>query len=175
MAGDELWDLTDAEGIPVGRTHRRADPAFPAGLFHVVASVCVVRADGRVLITQRAAGKDHPLAWEFPAGSALAGETSRQAAACELAEEAGVPADAADLELAARIAEQHALFDLYVARAAEDPPLALDPDEVVDAAWVRLDEVWRRCDDGRMAQPWIRRLAVHGDALAEAVERPSRP
>ena len=41
--GGELWDVTDAEGTPVGVTHRRGDPGFPAGRFHIVASVCVVR------------------------------------------------------------------------------------------------------------------------------------
>lgn len=72
----ELWDLIDETGRPLGRTHRRDDPAFPDGTFHLVVSVCAVRPDGRVLTTRRAAVKDWPLSWEFPAGSALAGETS---------------------------------------------------------------------------------------------------
>ena len=71
----ELWDLIDETGRPLGRTHRRDDPAFPDGTFHLVVSVCAVRPDGRVLTTRRAAVKDWPLSWEFPAGSALAGET----------------------------------------------------------------------------------------------------
>ena len=77
---DELWDLLDGAGVPVGRTHRRGDPSFPEGLFHIVASVCVVRGDGLVLVTRRAAAKDWGLTWEFPAGSALTGESSEQAA-----------------------------------------------------------------------------------------------
>ena len=51
MADDELWDLTDADGAPLGRLQRRGD-AMPAGVFHIVASVCVVRGDGLVLMTR---------------------------------------------------------------------------------------------------------------------------
>ena len=35
------------------------------------------------------------------------------------------------------------------------------------AAWVRLDEVHRRCVDGSMAGPWVPRIAQLGARLAE--------
>jgi 8-oxo-dGTP diphosphatase len=69
----EYWDVTDREGIPTGETYRRGAPDGPVGRFHVVAAACVVRRDADVLLTQRAAHKEFPLAWEFPGGSALAG------------------------------------------------------------------------------------------------------
>ena len=136
----ELWDVTDAAGTPTGRTHRRGDSDFPDGLFHVVSAVCVVRADGLVLITQRAATKDWALSWEFPAGSALAGETSVDAAVRELREETGLEVSADSLELVGRVTEESALLDLYVTRVRQHPDLALDPDEVSDAAWVTLSD-----------------------------------
>ena len=34
----ELWDVTDAAGTPTGRTHRRGDPDFPDGMFHIVSA-----------------------------------------------------------------------------------------------------------------------------------------
>ena len=165
----ELWDLTDAAGVPVGITHRRGDPDFPAGLFHVVASVCVVRGDGLVLMTRRAAVKDWPLAWEFPAGSALAGETSREGAVRELDEETGVAVGTADLEVVGRVTEEQALFDLYVARVRGDPELVLDPDEVCESVWVPLTETLRRCAAGEMAGPWTGRLDLLGARLVELV------
>ena len=100
---DELWDVTDAAGIPTGRTHRRGDPDFPVGMFHIVSSVVVVRGDGLVLMTRRAAVKDWGLYWEFPAGSALTGETSAEAAVRELAEEAGVHVGTGELALVGRL------------------------------------------------------------------------
>ena len=169
---DELWDLTDAAGAPIGRTHRRGDPAFPEGLFHIVASVCVVRGDGLVLLTRRAQGKDWGLTWEFPAGSALTGETSEQAAVRELHEETGVQVRAADLRLVGRLTERTALFDFYVAQVAGDPVLALDPDEVCESFWAPLGEAMRRGTAGEMAGPWTPRLAHFGDRLAELVTAP---
>ncbi|MFE5407908.1 NUDIX domain-containing protein [Microbacterium sp. NPDC056569] len=164
---DELWDLRDAAGAPIGRTHRRGDPTFPEGLFHIVASVCVVRGDGLVLLTRRAQGKDWGLTWEFPAGSALTGETSEQAAVRELHEETGVRVRTTDLRLVGRLTERTALFDVYVAQVAGDPVLALDPAEVCDSAWVPLAEAMRRGDAGEMAGPWTPRLTQLGARLAE--------
>lgn len=76
VSDDELWDLRDVHGDLIGGTRRRGAMDWPSGAFHSVAGTCVVRDDGLVLVTLRAASKDHPLTWEFPAGSALAGETS---------------------------------------------------------------------------------------------------
>ncbi|WP_164861726.1 NUDIX hydrolase [Microbacterium sp. CPCC 204701] len=163
--------MTDAAGTPTGRTHRRGDPDFPDGLFHLVSAVCVVRADGLVLITRRAVTKDWPLSWEFPAGSALAGETSVDAAVRELREETGLEVPADSLEPVGRVTEESALLDLYVTRVRQATGLVLDPDEVSDAAWVTLAEVHRLCDGGRMAGPWVERLAILGDALARAAGR----
>ena len=165
----ELWDLTDAAGMPIGLTHRRGDPEFPTGLFHVVASVCVVRSDGLVLMTRRAEIKDWPLAWEFPAGSALTGETSREGAVREVHEETGVQVETADLQLVGRVIEAEALFDLYVVRVPGDPVLVLDPDEVCESAWVPLTEALRRCAAGEMAGPWTGRLDQLGARLTDLV------
>ncbi|MBN9213426.1 MAG: hypothetical protein ABS62_09805 [Microbacterium sp. SCN 70-200] len=170
MADDELWDLTDADGAPLGRLQRRGD-AMPAGVFHIVASVCVVRGDGLVLMTRRAAIKDWPLAWEFPAGSALAGESSAETAARELAEEAGVRVSPDDLALVGRVTEASALFDLYVAHVDGDPSLELDPLEVCESEWVTLEEAFRRGARGEMAGPWVNRLDELGVLLARAVSR----
>ena len=161
----ELWDLTDAAGEPAGVTHRRGAPGFPEGLFHIVSAVCVVRDDGLVLITQRAAVKDHPLMWEFPAGSILAGETSREGAVRELREETGLRAEVDALEEVGRVVEAEALVDLYVVRGLADLTLTLDPEEVAASAWVPFAEVWRRCADRSMAGPWIDRLGILGARL----------
>ena len=166
----ELWDLTDAAGAPTGELFRRGDPDFPAGLFHIVASVCVVRGDGLVLMTRRAAVKDWPLSWEFPAGSALAGESSAEGAVRELEEETGVRVDVGDLVLVGRLVERQALFDLYVARVAGDPALTLDPDEVCESAGVPFAEALQRgAAGGDMAGPWVPRLAQLGARLGELV------
>lgn len=165
----ELWDVTDAAGRPVGTTHRRGDPGFPAGFFHVISATCVVREDRLVLLTQRAAAKDWPFAWEFPAGSALAGETSAEAASRELLEETGLRAAPAELVFVGRFTEESALLDLYVAHGVDTSSLALDPAEVRDCEWVPFESVRDRCRAGVMAGPWVERLEALWEPLTVAV------
>ncbi|MFD5865266.1 NUDIX domain-containing protein [Agromyces sp. NPDC127015] len=101
--------------------------------------------------------QEFPLAWEFSGGSALAGETSREAASRELREETGLELDA--LELVGRFAEASALLDFYVT-SIEVPgmELVLQVSEVAAAEWVTVAEVERRPNAGMMAAPWTARL-----------------
>ena len=55
-----------------------------------VAAAALIDADGRVLVTQRPAGKAHAGKWEFPGGKIEAGETPEQAVNRELREELGL-------------------------------------------------------------------------------------
>lgn len=170
MGDVERWDLTDATGAPLGRRHRRGDP-MPPGAFHVVASVCPVRADGRVLVSLRATGKEYPHSWEFAAGSALAGETSAAAAVRELAEETGLAVTEEELRLVGRFVEESALFDLYVAPVSASAELRLQAEEVADAEWVRPSEAARRIEDGQFAAPWPPRIDALGPDLWAAIAR----
>ena len=158
MADDEIWDVTDVHGVPTGALHRRGDGPVDAGSFHVVASVCVVGGAGRVLVSLRAEGKDYPSSWEFPAGSALRGESSRRGAVRELAEETGLRVHPDDLVLVGRVVEERALFDLWAVAAEGEPDLHPDPEEVQDAEWVTVDEVERRWRAGVFATPWNARF-----------------
>ena len=157
--GAEWWDVVDADGTPTGATHRRGAPGWPTGRFHLIVAVCTYREDGTVLLTQRAASKsEFPFAWEFPGGSALTGESSREAAARELREETGIDVPHSDLTLVDRFTEQSALLDIYVAREPATAELTLQESEVMAAEWVTPEEVTRRLDTGLMAAPWIARL-----------------
>jgi 8-oxo-dGTP pyrophosphatase MutT (NUDIX family) len=170
MADDEIWDVTDIHGTPTGVLHRRGDGPVPEGAFHIVASVCVVSSTGRVLVSLRAPGKEYPLAWEFPAGSALRAESSRRGASRELEEETGLAVAPDDLVLVGRVIEERALFDLWIARVEGEPTPVPDPEEVQDAEWVTLDEVRRRWHAGMFATPWNQRFAQLWDTLAHEAE-----
>jgi len=56
----------------------------------LVAACALIDRDGRILMSQRPAGKDHAGQWEFPGGKVEVGETPERAATRELYEELGV-------------------------------------------------------------------------------------
>jgi 8-oxo-dGTP pyrophosphatase MutT (NUDIX family) len=152
--GAEYWDVVDEHGVASGDRFRRGDEVWPDGRYHLVVAVCVASADGLLLMTQRSTTKDFPLAWEFPGGSAVAGETSAQAASRELREETGLDVSPEGLRFVGRYIESSALVDMYVAPAPGNPVLRLDGSEVHAAEWVLPDDA----DAGQMAAPWTGRL-----------------
>jgi len=163
---DEIWDLLDADANPTGETHVRDTP-LPEGRRHLVVAAAVVRRDGYLLVAQRAAGKTLPLTWEVSAGSALAGETSREAASRELFEEVGVRCEPEQLTSIGRVVERSAFFDLYATVVDGPVDIVLDPEEVADSRWVTLDEFDRMTAAGELADPWSPRLEKFRPALGE--------
>ncbi|MBG6191682.1 8-oxo-dGTP pyrophosphatase MutT (NUDIX family) [Arthrobacter sp. CAN_A212] len=110
------------------------------------------------MLTQRAADKEFAFGWEFPGGSALAGESSRNAASRELREESGLDVLPSTLTLIDRFVETSAVLDFYVVRATSNAEVTLQQSEVMAAEWVPPAEVLRRLNAGAMADPWIARL-----------------
>ena len=158
MDDGEWWDVVDADGEATGEKFLRGAPGWPAGRFHLIVATCLVRDDGMVLLTQRASGKEFGYGWEFPGGSAIAGETSRVAARRELYEETGVAVAPEHFTLVGRFVEASALLDFYIAQATPHLELHLQASEVMAAAWATPSDVERRVDAQLMALPWIARL-----------------
>ena len=132
--------------------------------------MCVQRENGAVLLTQRAADKkEFPFGWEFPGGSAFAGESSRTAARRELREETCLNVMPSALRLAGRFAETSALLDFYVARVPDSSQVILQESEVMASEWVTPEEVLQRLRAGVMADPWIARLDALWPATARAL------
>src|ERR1700691_2695238 len=86
----------------------------------LVVCVALVDADGRVLLSQRPAGKPMAGLWEFPGGKLDAGETPEAALIRELTEELGIDVAASDLapfSFASHAYETfHVLLLLYLCR-----------------------------------------------------------
>jgi 8-oxo-dGTP diphosphatase len=109
----------------------------------VLVSACaLVDADGRVLLTERPAGKPMAGLWEFPGGKVESGETPEQTLIRELQEELGIAvkeACLAPLTFASHAyADFHLLMPLYVCRRWERTVMPLEGQKL---AWVRPDRL----------------------------------
>ena len=170
----EYWDVYDAQRRPTGRTVRRELDPLREGEYHISVHVVIRDGAGRLLLQRRALEKeDWPGVWDLAAaaGSALAGECSRDAAARELREELGVTAE---LPAAPRITLtlQNCFADWYVLRA-EVPleTLQLQPEEVMDARWADRREVESMLREGTLVdyQPGFLQLLLDGDGSMGAL------
>ena len=110
----------------------------PATRLVLVAACALVDADGRVLITQRPAGKALEGYWEFPGGKVETGETPEATLIRELNEELGIDVTAAclaPLTFASHAYEHfHLLMPLYVCRRWSGIPAAREGQTL---KWVR--------------------------------------
>ena len=94
----ERWDIYNIDRQKTGRTMIRGEK-MARDDYHLVAHVCLFNERGEMLIQQRSANKSTwANRWDLTVGgSALSGETSRDAAQRELREELGVEYDFSDL------------------------------------------------------------------------------
>ena len=157
----ELWDLLDGDRRPLGRTHVRGEHMEP-GTFHLVVYVWTVNSNKQILVTLRHPQKEeYPDFWENTAGSALAGEKSRQAAVRELYEETGINAQESELTLLGVRKEKSQFADTYIVRKDTSlGELTLQEGETVDARWITLAELDELIKSNRLAPPVVQRLAL---------------
>jgi 8-oxo-dGTP diphosphatase len=104
----------------------------------LVAACALVDPDGRVLLTERPAGKTMAGLWEVPGGKIEAGERPEQTLIRELKEELGIDVQEpclAPLTFASHAyPEFHLLMPLYVCRRWEGLATAIEGQRL---AWVR--------------------------------------
>jgi 8-oxo-dGTP diphosphatase len=104
----------------------------------LVAACALVDTDGRVLLTERPAGKPMAGLWEFPGGKIETGERPEQTLIRELKEELGIVVQEpclAPLTFASHAyADFHLLMSLYVCRRWEGIAAAQEGQQL---AWVR--------------------------------------
>ena len=150
----EHWDLFDSARNPLGKTRQRGTPGIP-GEYHIVVSIWTVDFQENILLTLRDSAKEsYPDCWENTGGSALAGETSRQAAVRELEEETGILALEDELVFLSTQTARDSFVDHYLLR--KDVPLAdirLQAGETADAKWVTLPLLDAMIADLSLAKP----------------------
>ncbi len=138
----EIWDLVDEQKNKTGERHDRdhAD-TIPKGRYHIVVQIFVRTKNGELLLTKRHPDKTFGLMWECTMGSVLTGETSREGAMRELAEETGINADGEDFIYLGDTYYDNWIVDTYLYTVSEKPILRLQEGEVVDAVFVPFSQI----------------------------------
>ena len=119
------------------------------GEFHLVVHVCIFNSEGQMLVQQRQSFKDGwPNMWDLTiGGSALAGETSFEAAERELYEEIGYTANLSHERPFFTINFAHGFDDYYLLEDDVDiPSLVLQYEEVQAVKWASKEEITRRIE-----------------------------
>ncbi len=139
--------------------------AHRAGLRHKAVSVFVVSGE-HILIQQRALGKYHtPGLWANTCCThPYWGESPEDCAYRRLAEELGVRGVVLDqrdrIEYRAEVGNglvEHELVDVFVSEPVQDLNLMLNPDEVMNTRWVRLDQLRADVESAPEGYtPWLR-------------------
>mgnify|MGYP005828320217 FL=1 len=135
------------------------------GLRHKAVSVFLLRGDA-VLIQRRALGKYHtPGLWANTCCTHPHwDESPLDCVTRRLREELGIEgvtlAPRGQVEYRADVGGgmiEHELVDIFVGYAPKGLEVAPNPDEVMDTAWVPLDELHRQTrDDAARFTPWLR-------------------
>ena len=170
MSTKELIVLCDAQGRPTGTAEKLA--AHNANThIHRAFSCYVFDAQGRLLITQRAAVKKvWPTVWTNSCcGHPVPGETDQAAIARRLDYELGMAADT-PVSLVDnytyktppyRGIVEHEFCPIYAVRTTQQPKP--NPDEVDDFRWVTWDEysALLKADDGDVYSWWCKDQLQH--------------
>lgn len=139
----ESFDLYDINRNKTGKVLERGNKV-PEGYYRLVVHVCVFDKDGRMLIQKRQPFKSGWSGmWDVTAGgSALAGDTSQQAASRELKEEVGIEYDLTDVRPAMTIYFDGGFNDIYTINMDVDiDSLQLQESEVEQVKWATEEEI----------------------------------
>ena len=150
-ASFELWDVYDENRNLTGKTIRRIDFSARENVYHLAVHIWIKNKNNEWLISKRTANKFYPLLWECTGGSALAGESSLEAALREVKEELGValPEDSGRIYKSVKREIYHDFCDVYLFDYDCDiRDITLQEDETCDAVWASSQKIYDMINSG---------------------------
>lgn len=139
----EKWDLYDTHRNKMAKQVTRGDDMTP-GEFHLIVHVCIFNSNGEMLIQQRQPFKQGwSNLWDITCGgSAVAGDTSQQAASRELFEELGIRYNFDKIRPHFTINFERGFDDYYLIEyQVELNELTLQTEEVQAVKWASKEEI----------------------------------
>ena len=146
----ELFDLHDADRKPLGSTMIRGENQ-PQDTCRIVVHCCLFNSEGLMLIQRRQDFKEGWSGmWDITCGgSAIAGESSREAVQRELFEELGIKIDFSKARPVLTVHFDHGFDDIYTAiKDVDISTLTLQKEEVAEVKWATEDEINSMINEG---------------------------
>lgn len=146
----ELWDVYTVDRERTGQTIVRGEKQ-PEGTYRLVVHVCIFNSKGEMLIQQRQPfKKGWSDLWDITVGgSAVAGDTSREAVERELFEELGIRYSFEKIRPALTVNFPGGFNDIYLIEEDIDlSGLKLQYEEVQAAKWSGPENILRMIDEG---------------------------
>lgn len=145
----ELWDLYDKHRKLTNETMTRGEK-MKRDTYHLVIHAAIFNSNNQMLIQKRQHDKaGAPNMWDISAGgSVMAGETSQDGAMREIKEELGLDIDLHNQLPHLSITFERGYDDIYIVnREADITALNVPNDEVSDAKWAAIEEIYDMIDD----------------------------
>lgn len=153
----ELWDLYTKDREKTGEIHRRVDE-MPKDKYRLAVHVCIFNSKNQLLVQQRQPfKKGWPNMWDVSVGgSAVAGDSSSQAAEREVWEELGLRVDLSDARPIFTMNFEGGFDDFYLVEMDVDlTKLHLQEEEVRQVRWADKDEIIKMQAQGIMIPYWF--------------------
>ena len=147
---EEKFDVLNDLGEFIGEIATREE-CHQRGLWHRAVYAFIMDKKGNILLQKRSANKKMwPNMWDVSVGgSVVSGESSREAAEREVAEELGLEISLENVRPAITISFKEGFDDNYVVvRDVKDEEITLQPEEVQAYKWADEAEILQMIEDG---------------------------
>ena len=170
----ELWDLYTENRVKTMETHIRGNQ-LPKDRYHLVVSAWIKNSEGKYLISQRAETRDvNPLKYECVCGSVLKDENSIDGAIREAKEEVGIDLQKemgklvfSEVRKTINGKAYNYIRDVWLFRYDGEINLKnATTDEVKEAKWMTIDEIYELCNSGMMVSTLVEcfdKIVVYAD------------
>lgn len=148
----EKWDILDKDGNKLSYTKFRRED-LNKNEYHLVVRAWIINSCGEILLSQRGGNKRGAFLWECTAGSALSGETSKDAINREVYEELSIDLSECSGTLVKRIRrdEHHDFYEIWIFKKdIKLNEIKYDGQEVVAVKWVDINELEQMILDGKL-------------------------
>lgn len=138
----EYWNAYLKNGQVTSKILKRGKP-IPTGLYHLVVNIIITNDKNEILFSKRAKDKESfPEYYEASAGgSALLGETAKDAIKREVYEELGIFIKTLNLLASYIDEEHHCLFQIFHTQIPSDTTFNLQKEEVSNIIWIKSENI----------------------------------